>query len=85
MLSSDSSSDSDGHVITSSWMIYPEASVFARDAKLSLSVGSETKLIIPKPVSGSPVEAIVHVILTIEDYGNTTLATYYRAIITLAP
>ncbi len=82
-LSSAGSSDPDGDAITSNWMIYREAGTFAGDVQLSQTAGNETRLVVPQPGRGSPQNATIHVILTVEDSGTPSLVAYRRAVISV--
>ncbi len=83
-LSSKGSRDPDGNSLRRHWMIYREAGTFQGAAALSKFEGEETEVIIPeKGESGGPMEATIHVILTLEDNGSPSLVAYRRAVITV--
>jgi hypothetical protein len=78
------SSDPDGDRLTCHWMIYREAGTLVGNPELTQTVGEHTQLIVPKPGRGSPKNATVHIILTVEDDGTPPLVAYRRAVVTVA-
>ncbi|HVR69736.1 MAG TPA: nucleoside hydrolase-like domain-containing protein [Vicinamibacteria bacterium] len=80
-LSSERSSDPDGHRIATTWFVYREAGTYPGEVALSATTGPSTTFVAP-PVDKP---ATVHVILQVQDDGSPSLFAYRRAVVTVSP
>jgi hypothetical protein len=83
-LSAAGSSDPDGHALTKTWFVYPEAGTFNRDVTLSAASGHTTSFTVPTPDAKTPKAATIHIILQVQDNGQPSLTSYRRAVVRLS-
>jgi hypothetical protein len=80
-LSATGSTDPDQHALSYVWTVYPEASSYPNDVRLSPNDAIEACLLIPADAAGKE----LHVILTVRDTGQPPLASYRRAVVRIDP
>jgi len=78
-VTSSGSSDPDGNVLTSNWMIYPEAGTYEGKVELQTTPDQAT-LTVPNDAAGK----IIHMILSLQDNGVPPLTRYRRAVIAIS-
>ena len=80
-LSSQGSTDPDGHAVGTTWFVYHEAGTLPAGLKLTDAAGETTGFVAPRVER----PATVHVILQLEDSGEPHLFAYRRAVVTIRP
>ncbi|HSJ03906.1 MAG TPA: nucleoside hydrolase-like domain-containing protein, partial [Verrucomicrobium sp.] len=81
-LTSTGTRDPDGHLFTTSWMVYPEAGTYQGSVELTATEGETTSLVAPGLKPGETVS--IHVILRVADQGEPPLCAYRRAVIVVS-
>jgi hypothetical protein len=80
-LSAAGSADPDANELTYDWFVYPEAGTYPANVELAAGESPQTKsLTVPADAVGKS----IHVVLAIRDRGTPPLASYRRAVISIA-